>query len=94
MILPPLIIDVRVRETGARSFRIWFPFVLLWPLLLIIVGFALIVSVLVDFALFLAGARYHRYTSLLLGALHLLAEVRGTRAHIHNPTTLVDVEIY
>ncbi len=94
MILPPLVIDVRVRETGSRSFRIWFPFVLLWPLLLIMVGFALVVSLLVDFALFMAGGRYYHYTLLLFGALHLLAEVRGTHAHVVNPTTLVDVDIY
>jgi len=94
MILPPLVIDVRVRETGARSFRIWFPFVLLWPLLLLVVGFALLVSLLVDLALFIAGARYHHYTLLLLGALHLLAEVRGTHAHVNSPGSLVDVDIY
>ena len=94
MILPPLVIDVHVRETGARSFRIWFPLVLLWPLLLVVFGFALIVSLLVDIALFGVGARYYHYTPLLLGALRLLAEVRGTQAHVHNPTTLVDVDIY
>jgi len=94
MILPPLVIDVRVREEGARSFRIWFPFFLLWPLLLIVVGFALLVSVIVDLALLIAGARYYHYTLLLLNALHLLAEVRGTHAYVRNPTTLVDVDIY
>lgn len=94
MILPPLVIDVRVREEGSRNFRIWFPFVLLWPLLLIVVGFALTVSVLVDLALFMTGARYHHYTMLLLGTLGLLAEVRGTHAHVRSTTTLVDVDIY
>jgi len=94
MILPPLVIDVKVRDTGSRSFRIWFPFFLLWPLLLIVVGFALLVALLVDIALYLAGARYHHYTLLLLGALHLLAEVRGTHAHVRSSTSLVDVDIY
>ena len=94
MILPPLVIDVRVRETGARSFRIWFPFFLLWPLLLVIVGFALVVTIIVDFALLIAGARYHHYTLLLVNALGLLAEVRGTHAHVRNADSLVDVDIY
>ncbi len=94
MILPPLVIDVRVRETGAHNFRIWFPFFVLWPLLLVVVGFALLVSLLVDFALYMAGARDYRYTLLLLRSLHLLAEVRGTHAHVVSGTSLVDVEIY
>ena len=94
MILPPLVIDVRVRETGARSFRIWFPFFLLWPLLLVIVGFALVVALIVDFALLIAGARYHHYTLLLVNALGLLAEVRGTHAHVRSAGSLVDVDIY
>lgn len=94
MVLPPLVIDVRVRETGARSFRIWFPFFLLWPLLIVVLGFVLLVSLLVDLALFMSGARYHHYTLLLLNALHLLAEVRGTHAHVRSADSLVDVDIY
>ncbi len=93
MILPPLVIDVRVRERDARGFRIWFPLVLLWPLLFVIVGFALIVSMLVDIALFFAGAKYHHYTLLLIRSMRLLAEVRGTRAYVNNATSLVDVKI-
>ena len=94
MILPPLVIDVRVKEAGTRGFHIWFPFVLLWPLLLVIVGFALIVALLVDAALCLSGARYHHYSLLLLKSLHLLAEVRGTHAHVVGSDSLVDVDIY
>jgi len=94
VILPPLVVDVRVKEAGTRGFRIWFPFVLLWPLLIVIVGFALIVALLVDAALCLSGARYHHYSLLLLKSLHLLAEVRGTHAHINSPDSLVDVDIY
>ena len=94
MVLPPYVIDVRVRETGAHNFRIWFPFFVLWPLLLVVVGFALVISLLVDFALYMAGARYHRYTLLLLHSLHLLAEVRGTHAHIVSGRSRIDVDIH
>lgn len=93
MILPPLVIDVCVREQGSRSFRIWFPFFLLWPLLLIVVGFALLVTLLVDLASIMSGGRYHRYTALLLGTLRLLAEVRGTHADIRNSNSFVRVDI-
>jgi hypothetical protein len=94
MILPPLVIDVRVREADSRSFHIWLPFFLLWPLLLVVFGFALVVAVVVDFALYMVGARYYGYTLLLLYSLHLLAETRGTHAHVAGGTSLVDVDIY
>lgn len=93
-IMPPLVIDVRVREEGSRGFRIWFPFVILWPLLLIIVGFAFVVSLVVDFALLLADARYHHYTLLLFRSLQLLAAIRGTHARIDSDKALVDVNVY
>jgi len=93
-ILPPLVIDVHVRENGGKRHRIWFPFVILWPLLLIVVGFALVVALIVDFALLLANARYHHYTLLLFHSLGLLAAVRGTYAHIDGGNALVDVNIY
>ena len=94
-ILPPLVIDVRVREPEKRGFRIWFPFVILWPLLFIIVGFVLLVTVLVDLALLIAGAEYHHYTVLVLSTMQLLALVRGTQAHINgSDSTIVYVDIY
>lgn len=94
-ILWPLVIDVRVRERGANRFRIWLPFFLLWPLLLIVVGFALLITALVDLALLSAGASYHHYTVLLLSSLRLLSETRGTHAHITDShKSVVDVDIY
>lgn len=92
--LPPLVIDVRVRETGARGFRIWFPFILLWPLLFIIVGFTLLVTALVDLALLASGARYHHYTLLVLGTIRLLAEIRGTHVNAVSDDSRVKVDIY
>jgi len=91
--LPPLVFDVRVREEGKRGFRIWFPFFLLWPVLLIVVGVALVITLLVDIALLFSGARYHHYSMLLLQSLRMLAETRGTHAHVRSETTRVDVAI-
>lgn len=94
MILPPIVIDVHVREAGKRAFRIWFPLFVLWPLLLVIVLLALVITVLVDVAMWLAGARTYNLTRLLIGSLHLLADTRGTSAYVNSPTTLVNVKIY
>ncbi|MRR11043.1 hypothetical protein EG835_00805 [bacterium] len=92
--LPPLVIDVHVRREGSRDVRVWFPFVLLWPLLAIIVGFALLVAALVDLALLLSGARYHRYSLLVLGTLGLLAACRGTHVNARSTDSRVHVDIY
>jgi len=95
MILPPFAIDVRVREPESRGFRIWLPFFLLWPVMLVLIGFALLVSMTVDVALWAAGARYHHHTMLILRCMNVLAEVRGTRAYVRrSDSSLVDVNIY
>ena len=93
-ILPPLVVDVRVKRSGARGFRIWLPFVLLWPLLFLILAVGLVGTVIADLALRASGAAYHQYTLLLLNVVSILPETRGTRMHIVNDTNLVDVEIY
>lgn len=92
--MPPLVIDVHVHEVGGRRVRVWFPFVLLWPFLAIVFGFALLVTALVDLALLGAGARYHHYTQLLLGVLRLLGESRGTRVNALSDNSLIHVTIY
>lgn len=94
MLLPPVVFDVRVREAGSPGFRIWFPFFLLWPLLLLIVGVALIVTIVVDAARIASGARYHHYTRLLLATMRLLAETRGTHARVFSDDSRVNVDIY
>jgi hypothetical protein len=95
MLLPPFVIDVHVREKGKRGFRMWLPFFLLWPLLFALVALALTVSIVVDFFLLVAGARYHHYTALLLGVGSLLAALRGMNGRIHDKNdALVHFDIY
>ncbi|MFU8890803.1 MAG: hypothetical protein ACNA76_03975 [Anaerosomatales bacterium] len=89
--LPPLVIDVRVRKPGSRNFRIWLPLFLLWPVLLVLFGFALLVAVLIDAALLASGARYHHYTLLLLVSLRVLAGVRGTHINALSDDDIVKV---
>jgi hypothetical protein len=93
MILPPWLIDVKVREAGKKGFRIWLPLFLLWPLLLIILALALVVSVIADAILFLAGQRYHHYTLLILGSMQMLADTRGMHADVDGPDAVVHVVI-
>ena len=93
-ILPPMVVDVRIKRSGARGFRIWFPFVLLWPFLALILAVALVGTAIADLALRASGSAYHHYTLLLLNFVSILPETRGTRMHLVNDTSLVDIEIY
>jgi len=92
--LPPLLIDVRVREQDDRGRRIWLPLFLLWPPLFIIVGFVLLVTALVDIALVIVGARYHHYSLLVLNTVRLFGEVRGTHVNAFHNKSRINVDIY
>ncbi|MDP2183117.1 MAG: hypothetical protein Q8K99_11180 [Actinomycetota bacterium] len=78
MILPPAIIYVSVKEADKKGWWFWLPLFLLWPLLLVLVALALCATVFVDIVTWLAGARFHRYTELILRLTSLLGECRGT----------------
>lgn len=93
MILPPLVIDVRVRQDGSRGFRLWLPLFLLWPLFLPLVLVVVFAAIVADVLRAIAGARYHQYTAFTVGALQLFAELRGTRADIVTSDSLVHVVI-
>ena len=93
MILPPWLIDVKVREADAKGFRIWLPLFLLWPLLFLLLAIALVFTLLADVVLFITGQRYHHYTLLLLGCMKVLAETRGTYADVNGPDAVVRVRI-
>ena len=93
MILPPWLIDVKVKEAGKKGFRIWLPLFLLWPLILIVLALALVVSAVADVILFLAGQRYHHYTLLLLTCMQTLADCRGMHADVDGPDAVVHVTI-
>jgi hypothetical protein len=90
--IPPYIVDVRVAEAGRHRFRLWLPMFLLWPLLLVLGILALVVMIVVDSVLFIAGRR-HRYTALLFGLLDALGETRGLEIFFNDKTRTVDVTI-
>jgi hypothetical protein len=81
-ILPPWLIDVRVKEPGKKGFRIWVPFVIFWPLMLVLGLVALVVTLVVDVVLFIVGARYHHFTKLLLTAFQTFNECRGLKVDV------------
>jgi hypothetical protein len=94
-LLPPLVIDVRIAPPGEKGHRVWIPFFLLWPLLLMIVALVVAVTIIADLLMWLFGQRYHHFTLFFLNVGQTLNEARGFRAHIEaRDRTHVDVDIY
>jgi hypothetical protein len=58
------------------------------------VAFVLAVTIIVDLALLIVGARYHHYTLFVLGTMYLLAQVRGTHVEADSKGSFVNVDIY
>lgn len=91
--IPPYVIDVRVDARDRRSFHLWLPLFLLWPLLLVLSVLSLVLTILVDVALWASGQSYHHYTFLLLGCFGLMAQLRDTSVHVQAPDALVHIAV-
>lgn len=92
--LPPWVIAVSVDKPGVRRFRMWLPLFLLWPLLLLAMVLVLAGTLIADFVLLIAGARYHHYTLLVINALAVLGAARGTHVRADDHGNHVHVDIY
>jgi hypothetical protein len=89
--LPPMLLHLRVAPHGEGGFGMWLPLFLVWLTLLPVMVLVLLVTSLVDGALFLTGRRYHYYTLLLLSCLALLGAVKGTEVRIRSEEAFVDI---
>jgi small-conductance mechanosensitive channel len=88
---PPMLLRLRVGAPDRNQPGIWLPLFLVWLILLPIIVLVLVVSIVVDVALFLAGESYHHYTLLLLRCFGVLAAARGMEVRIHADETDVDI---
>jgi len=93
MNVPPAILDLRIASSERRSFHLWLPLFLLWPLALALGVLALVSTILADIVLFVLGHRFHRYTILLLRSFEALAETRGMVISFKDGETAVDMTV-
>jgi hypothetical protein len=93
MNLPPILTRVYVARPGRRSFGLWVPVFLLWPLLFVVGLLALAVAALADAVLAAGGHTYHHYTRLVAGLFALLGETRGTIVQVVGPENNIHIEI-
>jgi uncharacterized membrane protein len=94
MILPPLSMWLDVASPGHRRVRLWLPLFLVWLLLVPLALLALVLAIVADLVLLLAGRPYHHYTLLLLGCFAVLAATRGTVVRVNGDDAVVDLAIY
>jgi hypothetical protein len=90
---PPMFLFLRIGTEERRGAGLWLPLFLVWLILLPIVVLVLVITAVVDAALFLAGESYHHYTELLVRALGLLGATRGLVVSIRSERTVVNVEL-
>jgi hypothetical protein len=92
--MPPYLFDMRITEQGKRPIRLWLPVFLLWPLGLVFLALAFVITIVLDVLLLVFGQRYHHYTRFLVGSLDLLSQTRGTTVYVRSSTkTTVDLTV-
>jgi hypothetical protein len=88
---PPMLMYVRINTQGKTGHGVWLPLFLVWLILLPILVLVLVVTIVVDAALWLAGQSYHHYTLLLARCLGLLGATRGLVVSVRSETAIVDI---
>jgi len=89
----PLLMRLNVGSPNHHRVRLWLPLFLLWPLLVLLLALPLLITVIVDACLLLAGREYHHYTILVLRALALLGDTRGLVLRIDDGKTDIDLTV-
>jgi hypothetical protein len=91
--LPPMLLYLRSGTPERPGLGMWLPLFLVWLLVLPIVVLVLVLTIVADAVLFLAGGRYYHYTLLLLRCFGVLGATRGTAVHIHANENVVDIDL-
>ena len=79
--IPPSIIRLRIYEEGKRRFGLWFPLVILWPIIVVLPLALLPVIVIVELALH--ATRYRApLTRMVFAYLHILSCLKGLKVHV------------
>ena len=93
MTMLPMLMRLRVASPGRRGVRLWLPLFLLWPLVLLLLALPLLIAIVVDVSLWLAGHTYHHYSVLIVRTLGLLGETRGLVVHANDGETAIDLTV-
>lgn len=93
MTLPPSLLRIGFPTEAGRHWHLWLPLFILWPFTFVLGAIALIVTVIADIALKLSGARFYKYSRLLIGCVNASCAVRGLHVCIKSDKTTVDLSL-
>lgn len=93
MTMPPMVMRLYIVSPSRRPVNLWLPLFLLWPLVAILLALPILLAVLVDAVLWLSGQRYHHYSALIVRALGLFGDMKGTVIRFNDGDTTVDVTV-
>lgn len=81
--IPPILLDITIRTLNRKYFRIWLPFVVFWPVLLIVDLVIFPFAAIVEVALIKRGIRPF---SILIELHRALTCLRGTLIDVSTGT--------
>lgn len=79
----PYAVSMRIAEGERTKFRLWFPVVILWPLLLALLLLTLAATLFADAVTLLSRGKAG-YTRLLFGCLGVVGETPGTEVFVQD----------
>lgn len=91
--MPPMVMRLHVDSPDRSPVHLWLPLFVLWPLVALLMALPILLAALVDAVLWLTGQRYHHYSVLIVRALALFGEAKGTVMRFRDGDTTVDVTI-
>lgn len=81
--IPPVIISVWVRDKGRTIFALPIPFILLWPLVVILPLALLPILAIIQVSLYFSHYRYPLCQAVLI-YLQILGSFRGLRVYVND----------
>lgn len=77
--IPPLFVDIRVGKSNGKAFRLWFPLIILWPIIIVLLLPVLSVAAIVQVGLSAKGIKPF---SILINLLLIISALRGLKIEI------------
>ncbi|HEX3020276.1 MAG TPA: hypothetical protein VHP36_08230 [Chitinispirillaceae bacterium] len=79
--IPPLFLGIAIGKSDERTFRLWFPLVVLWPFLIAIL---ILLIPLAAVAQVILSTKNIRPLSILIGLFYLIVAFRGLTVDVQN----------
>ena len=90
--IPPAIMQLRIRDEYGKGFGLWLPLFILWPIGLVCFLFVLPFLIIAEVVLTLVGDRFHPLIALL-GICGVMSAMRGLNVNVDSKQSNKSVRI-